>query len=212
MSAVLATTDECYEAFAESPEFARLSDSHQRKAGAITEFFAKYTYEYLGLSPGEWDSGAVAECCTEILPRKVSAEPSFFKAIAPVLSAFFSFLESQGHLPNGRLLAEIARDSHDEIVASANDRSNWGPAKHLVMAAYDAGVDIQNEAALQAFMLQFNLQQAARSGFGSPTQSFWPFSPAPAAEKRTSRPVAGPYEPCPCGSGKKYKFCCERKR
>ena len=61
-------------------------------------------------------------------------------------------------------------------------------------------------------LVQFNLQQAARSGFGSPTQSFWPFSPAPAAEKRTSRPVAGPYEPCPCGSGKKYKFCCERKR
>jgi len=99
LSAVLATTDEWYETFAESPEFARLSDSHQRKAGAITEFFAKYTYEYLGLSPGEWDSGAVAECCTEILPRKVTAEP-----------------------------------------------------------------------------------------------------------------VAGPYEPCPCGSRKKYKFCCERKR
>jgi uncharacterized protein YecA (UPF0149 family) len=36
---------------------------------------------------------------------------------------------------------------------------------------------------------------------------------APAARSpqgKSSQP--GRYEPCPCGSGKKYKFCCERAR
>ena len=86
LSAILATVDAWSEAFAKSPEFARLSGSQRRKAGAITAFFAKYTYEYLAIAPSEWDCAAVEECCTEILPRKVSAEISFFEAIAPVLT------------------------------------------------------------------------------------------------------------------------------
>lgn len=49
LGAVFATADEWYEAFAKSPEFTRLNDSHQRKAGAITEFFARHTHEYLGI-------------------------------------------------------------------------------------------------------------------------------------------------------------------
>jgi len=211
LKAILATVNEWYEAFANSPGFARLSDSHRRKAGAITEFFAQYTYQYLALSPGEWDCDAVEDCCTEILPRKVSAERSFFEAIAPVLSAFFKFLEDQSLLRNGRALAEAVEDLDDEIVANADDRSNWGPAKHFVMAAHDAGVDIQNPAALEAFMLQFNLQQAARSSFASAMQSSSPFAHAPESKQQESRAAVRRYDPCPCGSGKKYKFCCQPK-
>ena len=146
---ILATVDEWFEAFAKSLEFARLSDAQQGEAGAITEFFARYTYEYLGLSAWEWDCAAVEECCTEILPRKVSAGPSFFEAIAPVLSAFFTFLEDQSLLGNGRALAETLEDLGDEIVTNAEDRSNWDPAKHFVMAAHEAGVDIQHPGALE---------------------------------------------------------------
>jgi hypothetical protein len=209
--AILATVDGWSEAFAKSPAFARLSDSHQRKAGAITEFFAKYTYEHLLLSPGEWDCAAVEECCTEILPRKVSAETSFFEAIAPVLSAFFTFLEDQSLLGHGRALAEVLEDLGDEIVTNAQDRGNWGPAKLFVMAAHEAGVDIQDPGALEAFMLQFNLRQAVRSSFASAMPSSRPFAPAQGPKQRESDAPLDRYAPCPCGSGKKYKFCCQRK-
>jgi len=205
LSAVLATVDAWFEAFAKSPEFARLSDSQRRKADAITEFFAKYTYEYLAIAPNEWDCAAVEECCTEILPRKVSAEISFFEAIAPVLSAFFTFLQDQSLLANGRALAEALKDLADEIVANAEDRGNWGPAKHLVMAAHEAGVDILDPGAFEAFM------QAARYSFASAMQSSWPFAPAQGPKQRESRTPADRYAPCPCGSGKKYKFCCQQK-
>ena len=153
LSAILARVVAWSEGFAKSPEFARLSDSQRRKAGAITEFFAKYTYEYLLLSPCEWNCAAVEECCAEILPRKVSAETSFFEAIAPVLSAFFTFLEDQSLLGNGRALAEALEDLGGEIVANAEDRSNWGPAKLFVMVAHEAGVDIQDPGALEAFIV-----------------------------------------------------------
>ena len=211
LNAILATVDAWSEAFAKSPEFARLSDSHRRKARAITEFFAKYTYEYLLLSPCEWNCAAVEECCTEILPRKVSAETSFFEAIAPVLSAFFTFLEDQSLLGNGRALAEALENLGDEIVANAEDRSNWGPAKHFVMAAQEAGVDIHEPGALEAFMLQFNLHQFARFRSASAMQSSWPSAPAQGRKQRESQAPVDRYAPCPCGSGKKYRFCCQRK-
>ena len=51
LGAILATVDSWFEAFAKSPEFARLNNSQRRKAGAITEFFAKYSYEYLAIAP-----------------------------------------------------------------------------------------------------------------------------------------------------------------
>jgi len=208
---VLATVDEWHEAFAESPRFARLDDSQQRKAGAITEFFARYSYEYLGLSPAQWDRSAVVECCREVLPRKVSAELSFFEAVVPVLSAFFSFLEDQSLLPDGYALAEAVEELHDEIAVNAADRSNWGPAKHFVMTAHDAGMDISDPAALQAYMLEFNLQQLARSEFASATRSPWPAVNALLPKQQTTGPPVGPYDPCPCGSGRKYRFCCKQK-
>jgi len=211
LDAILATVGAWSDAFAQSPEFARLSDSQQRKAGAITEFFTKYTYEYLVLSPCEWDCAAVEECCTEILPRKVSAETSFFEAIAPVLSAFFTFLEDQSLLGNGRALAEALEDLGGEIVTNAEDRSKWGPAKHFVMAAHEAGVDIRDPGALEAIMLQFNLREAVRSSFASAMPSSWLFAPAQWPKQRDSRAPVDRYAPCPCGSGKKYKFCCQQK-
>jgi hypothetical protein len=48
-------------------------------------------------------------------------------------------------------------------------------------------------------------------GWGSPAPS--QSAPSPQAHSRKERyPGTGPYAPCPCKSGKKYKFCCRAKR
>ena len=208
--AILATVEKWYEAFASSPDFAQLSEDHQRKAGAITQFFAQYAFNYLEVVPRGWRPSDVIECCTEILPQKVSAEINFFEAMAPVLSAFFEFLRNQSLLPQGRALAQAVAGAHNRIVTAAKDRRNWGPAKSFVMAAHEAGVDIQDEKALQQFLVQFKLQRMARTGSATPDASrpasagSWPGKPA-------FKPPANRYDPCPCGSGKKYKFCCEQR-
>ena len=211
LRAVLATVNDWTEAFAKSAGFARLSASHQMKTGAITGCFAKYTYEYLGLTPGEWDRDAVEECCMEILPHKVSAEGGFFEAIAPVLSAFFKFLGDQSLIGNGRTLAKVVEELEGEIVTNAEDRNNWGPAKHFAMAAHNAGVDLQDPDALRAFILQLNLQHFARSGFARASQS-GTHPHAPATKQAKFQAPADRSAPCPCGSGKYYEFCCEQKK
>jgi hypothetical protein len=42
-----------------------------------------------------------------------------------------------------------------------------------------------------------------------------PLRPAQASPEKAARagkyPGTGPYEPCPCNSGEKYKFCCAKK-
>jgi hypothetical protein len=206
---VATAADVWFEEFVRSPAFGRLTELQQSKAGGIVEQFTRYTHTHVGLSPRQWDRSAVLECCTEILPQKISAESDYFAAIAPVLSAFLGFLGEKGYLSIGRELSELVAELEDEIVARAEDRSSWGPAKIFAVAAHEAGVDLTDEAALQAFMLRYNRQLAARPAPTRAAPEPWPFA-TKAAQK--SPPAAGPYEPCPCGSGRKYKFCCKGKR
>jgi hypothetical protein len=153
----------------------------------------------------------VIECCTEILPQKVSAKSDLFAAIAPVLSAFLAFLGEKGHLPIGPELSGLVAGLEDEIVGRAEDRSSWGPAKTFAMAAQQAGVDLTDQAAVQAFMLRYNMQLAARTASTRAAPESRPLGIWPKVAQK-SPPLAGPYEPCPCGSGRKYKFCCKGKR
>jgi hypothetical protein len=179
--------------FAESPAFALLTESQQSKADAIVDYFADHSFRYLDVAPIEWTRATVRECCLEILPRKVSAEASFFEAIPPVLGSFFCFLGDQALHPQGHVLAKSVETIADDIVSNAKDSDRWGMAKQLVMAAMDAGVNPGDEAALAGFITDYNERLAARYNSVRPA---------------TPPMNANPYDPCPCGSGKKFKFCC----
>jgi hypothetical protein len=113
----------------------------------------RYSYEYLGCTPERWDRHSVAECCLEILPRKITAESAFFQAISPVLAAFFTGLAEKALLPNAGALAKTVAALDKEIIAEAEDPSNWGPAKGFMMNAMAAGVDMNDQAALHSYML-----------------------------------------------------------
>jgi hypothetical protein len=47
---------------------------------------------HFDLTPNEWNKEALEEWFIFILPKKVSVDKSFFRAIPPILSKFFSFL------------------------------------------------------------------------------------------------------------------------
>ncbi len=168
-TAIHRRVEEWYDAFEKSPAFAALTESQQNKAGAIANYFTDHCHRHLDLAPAQWHCNAVRDCCLEILPRKVSAELSFFEAIAPVLGAFFRFLGDQ----------------------------SLHPTKTLVMAAHEAGVNIGDQAEFNAFIAAYNIALASR---------FKSSDPPPAAPPSSGNPYAS----CPCGSGKKFKFCCRQ--
>ena len=188
-----------------------LTETQKNKAPGIVRCFAEYSFRHIGMAPEKWNPGGLTECCVEILPGKMSAELAFFQAVAPVLSAFFTFLAEKGLLSNARALAKIVAELDEEIVAASQDQRHWGPAKAFAMAAQKAGVDMCDQKAMHQFMALYNLQLLARQR-PAPQAPFVPTTslPAPAMPVRRSEPKVGRNDPCPCGSGKKFKKCCGR--
>ena len=151
-----------FDGFIHTPPYQALSDIEKDKAPGIVRFFTEYSFRYIGATPEKWNRDVLRECCLEILPRKMSAERSFFRAVAPVLSAFFRFLAERGLLSNAPELASTVPELDGEIIRASQDERNWGPAKAFVMAAEKAGVDTCDQKAMSLFMIEHNLRQAAR--------------------------------------------------
>lgn len=198
-----------FDAFVGSARYQRLSETERDKASGVVRFFTEYSFRYVGAAPEQWNRSVLTECCREILPRKVSAEPAFFQAIAPVLSAFFEFLADGKLLSNARDLSKAARELNEGIVAESRDERNWGPAKAFVMAAERAGVNTCDQEAMTRFLLEHNLRQLSRLNAVQEAPRPRPASlPGQTTPVRYSQPKPGRNGPCPCGSGKKYKKCC----
>jgi len=62
--------------------------------------FVESMYIYFNLTPKEWNKTALEQWCLSILPKKVYASESFFKAIPPILTKFFSFLHEKKVITN----------------------------------------------------------------------------------------------------------------
>ena len=62
-----------FDAFAGSPEHQQLTEIQKDKAPGIIRFLTEYSFRYIGASPEGWNRSVLAECCTEILPKKMSA-------------------------------------------------------------------------------------------------------------------------------------------
>ena len=82
--------------FSKSKYYEELTEEQKQESEFVIRTFTDYMYSYLGLSPEKWDEGGLEECCLYILPRKITADESYFRSIAPVLSAFFRFIEEKG--------------------------------------------------------------------------------------------------------------------
>jgi hypothetical protein len=198
-----------FDGFVKSTQYDLLTETQKDKAPGIVRCFAEYSFRHIGVAPEKWNPGDLTECCLDILPQKISAGPDFFQALAPVLSAFFIFLAEKGLLSNARALARTVAELDKQIVAASQDEVHWGPAKAFAMAALKAGVDLNDRQAVDEFMASFNLQLMARRR-PAPQAPFYPTPPfpAPVAPVRRSEPKVGRNDPCPCGSGKKFKKCC----
>jgi hypothetical protein len=194
--------DRVYEWFVEfqkSQYYEKLTEEQKEESEFVIMSFAEFMYSYHGLPPEEWDEDGLEECCLDTLPRKVSAEGSYYKSISPVLSTFFDFLGERNLLKNAQRLIRRVKSIDEEIIKNAIDPKNWGIAKSFVMAAKKVGVDVTNEKEMEEFMAFYNLLILGSKEHGN-------LNPPVKYEK----PKIGRNEPCPCGSGKKYKKCCGR--
>jgi len=205
------------DAFLGSREADALPERSLGSAGFIVQVLLQYAEEQAGVGPEEFDRENLEKLLLKVFPRKVSAEKDTFEAVAPVVAAFVRWLGSQGKLANAARLAAAVESWHRRIVANAMDPRNWGMAKGFVMRAQAEGVDTGDKAEFHAFVERYNRQIAGKHvgdsrgavgrgdvGEGNDAEDDMP---TPTAQ---SKPSVGRNDPCPCGSGKKFKKCCGR--
>ena len=183
-----------FKVFVESKYFENLSEDEKMEADFAIDVFAEYMYNYIGQNPCIWNIYGLRECCVDVLPRKVTARKEFSTALPKVLKQFFLFLDENEFIKNGKSLAEEVINLEGDIIKAMNNSSKWGLAKTFMMNAMNEGVDISDQEELNKYISNYNDNiNRQRNNVIS------------------GKPKIGRNEPCPCGSGKKYKKCCINK-
>ena len=167
-----------YDVFARSDRFGQLTSVMKDDAKGVVMCFSDFMYAYEGQSPDLWSIAGMEQCCTETMPRRMMGDPKAFESIAPVLSSFFRFLEEAGSLLSAGLLARRVEQLGPIIVKNGTDPSKWGHAKTFGMAAFAAGVDMNNQEDLQRFAAQYNRRLQGGDFSSNPMRSLdFPSSP-----------------------------------
>lgn len=201
-------------AFEDSRWFQTLPPRLRESAPEDLHTVLDYLWRYTGALPEKADKSGITELMLDILPEKMTARIEWFKDISKVLVAFYSFLGERGTCRRfSEILAAINKNATG-MVTQASDPRNWGLAKsHLIMMLRD-GVDLSNQAEVDAWTDNFN-RRILQSMSSRPTER--PMEPdggnmfaQPAGSAKVNPP--DPYKPCPCGSGKKYKWCCRGRK
>ena len=142
--------------FCKSSFFLSLSDEEKLVSESIVGYFTELMFDYFGLTPRQWNEKPLEECCVDLFPKKMAEKTEYFRCIAPVLSAFFLYLEKEQLQPRAGAMAREVQTLHGRIIEAAEDPHSWSFAKQFVMAARADGVDVTDKEALDKFMREFN--------------------------------------------------------
>jgi hypothetical protein len=171
----------------------------------------RFGNDYVGLDARKLHLDDVRSVLYKWLPGKMSAGPEFFAPIPIALEAFFHFLHERGLLPRPEPFLALAREARDRLPELAADPANWGMAKTMAMQGIAEGFDLSDPEQMQRWSAIYNDRLVGRQ-LSQGDESEEPFEPpgygVPTAPIRRDGPKVGRNDPCPCGSGKKYKKCC----
>jgi hypothetical protein len=184
-----------------------------------------YAWRYEGAEAKDLTKSVLRKLLLDVLPRKISARRDYYERLTPAVMLFLEFLEAKGILGDTAKMRQAVDKWRDEIVRQGMDSKNWGPAKGFVMAAMEAGVDPTNEKAMTRFMMKYNAMMMERHHAGGETglnlglaDRLVSLGEYQGQNEDLYEPVVAPIvndgakvgrnEPCPCGSGKKFKKCC----
>jgi hypothetical protein len=193
------------QAFLTSPVAAGLPSDLQSQARLVAHDLVGFSLRFLHKQPREWDETVLRELLLEFVPRDTPASREQLQKIVPITEAFLYWLGSEGMLADADRLVAAVRTWSDEIVARGMDRKNWGPVKTFLMEASETGPNALSERRLmELFRQQIDEATGAVTELPEPASQAPDEPPIPIVERS---PKPGRNDPCPCGSGKKYKKC-----
>jgi hypothetical protein len=169
----------------------------------------EFGLNYSGEIVDEMTQDSVREFVLDYVPRKVSTDADSAPSIIRELSMFWKYLDRVYKLPAANAVVEWLGTAGRvaDLEERLFDSSNFGMAKSIFMLGNHAGYDMTSQAGTAEFIAAYN--RGLLSHQESPHRESSFSRPAPVAPLARDERV-GRNEPCPCGSGKKFKKCCGR--
>ena len=140
----------------------------------------------------------------DVFPRRVAGKQDFFSKVAPVVETFLEWMGSESLLENASALAQAVHGWAEEIVAAGMNPEKWGRTKATVMEAEQTSVYVRDVEAMEDFWRQRAIESLEQNTSDQEEEDRY----TPTAPIVEHTPRIGRNEPCPCGSGRKYKKCC----
>jgi hypothetical protein len=196
--------------FADSPEGSEFCEQYDGALG-YAALFMEYLAQYEGLSVAEARARDTREVVFQLFPRKVSVDADEAEAIIDELRAFWQFLKRTRELPQAdEILELLGEGAVERLEDKLADEGSFGMAKSFFMAGKSAGFDMSTQEGLNQFMAVYHagLLQAQDEVEDLEDEPVDHYAPRRLDPIRSETPKVGRNEPCPCGSGRKYKKCC----
>lgn len=126
------------------------SPAAEEVAAGWVEAALRYADEHEGASFADHDAGVLRRVLFDLIPRKVSCEPSAAREIVLSLRAFWTFARDVLAHPRAAACLEVLGDEAiPRLEQRLDDPSLYGPAKAFFMAGHRAGYAVETEAGLR---------------------------------------------------------------
>ncbi len=196
---------ETCDAFGKSPESQRVIE---RFGGANwIRCFLRMGLDYQDKTVAEMDMEFVNEFLFEYSPRNVMVDSDQAEEILFELECFWEFQQRELAHPEAPAILQLLKDpnTHKNFRQELADPSNYGMAKSIFMTGVELGYDMTTTEGISEFMVASSaLAQDAPNHRRHDND----WDDDVVEPVRTQEVRVGRNDPCPCGSGKKFKKCC----
>jgi uncharacterized protein YchJ len=172
----------------------------------IVKHILNHAWAHKEAAPDKLDESSLKDVLINLLPCRAAITEDEFKSLPETASAMLRWLQKQDILSNGNYLAEKAAEWSEQIIKNGSNRKLWNEAKKICMQAREEGLELEDPEIFRELVLKYNERVDI---FADSEDSDYPDYTPNIPVKEHQRKI-GRNEPCPCGSGKKYKKCCGR--
>ena len=132
--------------------------------------------DYLGIErPADLGQGDLEELLLRVYPRKVTVlDREDIEDTIPAVRDFLAYLSESGEMAEGAartLESELDRMA-PRFADAVMDSSNWGMARSLVQAMAAAGVDLDDQAAVDGWIAAYNTRVNPAGGVFGPGEEY----------------------------------------
>lgn len=195
--------------FRQSPEWGQTTEN-----GLVVRELLQYGAEYEGLLVDEMTVGTVHDYLFRHLPKTNVVKRTATPAILAEMQRFWEFIDRKYQLPDARPIREWlhkSRRAAELDKALGRLEADFDFERFVITEAKRLGYDLTSPEDLHQFTqaLKGGTQNVDRQPTDSAVEPQEEFDQP--VTYVSDQPKVGRNEPCPCGSGKKFKKCCQRQ-